>query len=201
MLRAPNRDHDPTPSLRGLYPLIAAGTLLLGLALAGCGNGDNGDSAGADEFANQISVTCEPYTSELAGLVSPEEEAGGELSFRRYGQLFREGAEITDALLAELRRLKPPESAAPEWDRYLDALTAVNAYRAELGGALGSAFEGKRGPKGLKGLGPEAKVGKEIDEANAEYDEAVEALRRAGISSDCFSEVIGEGRSALEGGR
>lgn len=189
---------DPAPTSIGRRPFRAAVILLVGAALVGCGDGDAVDGAAAspEDFAARISVTCEPYTSELADLVSPQEEAGGELSFRRYGQVLREGAMITDELLAELRRLEPPESAAGEWDRYLDALVAVNDHRAELGAALGSAFESRRGLKGLKGLGSEAEVDRKIDEAGAAYDEAVDALERAGISSDCFSEVIGEGEAA-----
>ena len=190
VVRTPKSDWRHRSPLRGLPPLLAAAILLVVLALAGCGGGtDEGAEASPEEFANEISSTCEPYTAELSSLVSPEEERGGELGFRRYGQVFREGAEITEELLAELERLEPPESATVEWGRYLDALDAANEYRAELGAELGAAFSTKRG---LKGLSPEAEMGRKIDEANAEYDEAVEGLESAGVSSDCFSEVTGE---------
>ncbi len=179
--------------LQGLYLHLATVALTTGLALAGCGEGetDEGVEASPEEFAGEVSLTCRPYAERLMALVAQEEEKGGELGFRRYGRVLREGAEITEDLLGELERLEPPDSARAEWDRYLDALDAVNRYREELGAELGAAFSTKRG---LKGLSPEAEVGSKIDEANAEYDEAVAELESAGVSSDCFTAVVGEGQ-------
>lgn len=181
--------------LQGLYLFLATVVLTTGLALAGCGAGetDEGVEASPEEFAEEVSSTCQPYTERLMALVTRGEEKGGELGFRRYGQVLREGAEITEELVGELERLEPPASARAEWDRYLDALDAVNRYREELGAELGAAFSTKRG---LKGLSPEAELGGKIDEANAEYDKAVAGLESAGVSSDCFTAVVGEGREA-----
>ena len=93
-------------------------------------------------------------------------------------------------LIADLEQLKPPESVAGEWDRYLDALDDVSTSMAEAGAAMGAALSG--GKPDMEELGRLDAGAEDMSEAAVSYDEAVQDLNRAGVMSKCFSVAISD---------
>ena len=191
------RTIEPEPHRRALlavgYPLLGAAIVLVVLALTGCGTSDSGGGAAISpkEFSAQISSTCEPHIVRLKALVSREEKRRGiELSMRRYAEVFQGQGRITQELIADLEQLKPPESVAGEWDRYLDALDDVSTSTAEAGADMGAALSG--GKPDLEEMKRISSRAEEMSEATVSYDEAVQDLNRAGVMSKCFSEAIGD---------
>jgi hypothetical protein len=191
------RTLEPKPHRRASLafggPLFGAATLLVVLALTGCGTSDSGGGAAISpkEFSAQINSTCKAHIVRLKALASREEKRRGiELSMRRYAEVFQGQGRITQELIADLEQLKPPESVAGEWDRYLDALDDVSTYTAKAGADIASALSG--GKPDMEELGRLEAGAEELSEATVSYDEAVQDLNRAGVMSKCLSEAIGD---------
>jgi hypothetical protein len=182
-------------SLAIRIPLFGVIILLVLFVLIGCRTGDSGGdgATSVEEFSAEISSTCEPHTARLWALTRRQEKRG-EPSMRRYGEVFRSQARITERLISDLEQLQPPESVVGAWDRFLDSLEGANTYAAELGAEIGAAFSGgKPDMEALMEVGQRDKEKEEaMNEAEMGYGEAVRDLNRAGVMSECFSGAISE---------
>jgi hypothetical protein len=178
-------------SLAIRIPLFGVIILLVLFVLIGCRTGDSGGdgATSVEEFSAEISSTCEPHTARLWALTRRQEKRG-EPSMRRYGEVFRSQARITERLISDLEQLQPPEVVTGEWNRFLDALGVVNSSTAEAGAAIGAAFSG--GKPDMDELDRIEAVAEPLSEATVSYGEAVRGLNRAGVMSECFSDAIGD---------
>jgi hypothetical protein len=86
-----------------------------GLAIAGCGGGDDSSTTStADDFVSQGNAICTEFNGELAGLQPP---APGD--FEALAQFANDTIAAIQPAIAKFEALTPPEDAQDQWDTYL----------------------------------------------------------------------------------
>lgn len=102
--------------------LVAA--LATAAALAGCAGGED-ERLSREEFVEQATAICARAEERIEELEEPE-------SVAELGDYASEAAEITEAAVADLRGLAPPEELEPGFRRYLESGDEVVALLGEL---------------------------------------------------------------------
>ena len=135
---------------------VAAVSVALGLALGGCGGGDEDEALTKSELAKQAGDICDRGEKRLNALRPPADFQTNPTSAAKFlGQFLP----IADDTVGDLKALKPPEDLQGAYDDYIKRQeSAVNSIRTAQQKAE------KRDPTGLRDL---QKVANESDRIDA----------------------------------